>query len=90
MANEKKAGDPIDKSGGSPKNNVSISVDGDSMEVRRGSWEVSKLKEEIGVDADYELDIVEDGTLTELEDDGRLVIKGGEVFVSHVRTGAAA
>lgn len=73
-----------------PGPTVTITVDNQRKEVRRGSWRVSDLKAAVGVDPNRVLDQLIDGKLTELPDDSRVVIHGGEAFVSHVRQGGAA
>ena len=69
---------------------VTVTVDGKPHEVHRGSYVVSEFKKLIGVDASRELDEVIHGELKPLQDNAHIVIKGGEVFVSHVRTGGSS
>jgi hypothetical protein len=69
---------------------VTVTVDGTTHTVHRGSYIVSEFKKLVGVDAARELDEVVHGQFKLLDDNARIVIKGGEVFVSHVRTGAAS
>lgn len=73
-----------------PGHNVPVTVDGVKHEVPRGDYVVSDFKKLVGVDAARELDEVANGELKPLDDNARIVIKGGEVFVSHVRTGGSS
>ncbi|PWT71110.1 MAG: hypothetical protein C5B46_08700 [Proteobacteria bacterium] len=72
------------------KHVVTVTVDGQAKEVARGNHLVSEFKASVGVPADYELDQVVDGEFKPLADDATLHIKGGEVFVSHVRRGGSS
>lgn len=69
---------------------VTITVDTQPKEVHRGSHLVSELKTLVGVDASLELEQVIGGEFKPLDDNSRIVIKGGEVFVSHTRTGGSS
>lgn len=72
------------------KRDVQVTVDNVKHEVNRGDYVVSEFKKLVGVDPAKELDQIVNGELKPLEDNARIVIKGGEVFVSHVRTGGSA
>ena len=69
---------------------VGITIDGRRLEIHRGSYVVADLKRHIGVDATYELDEVIHGEFRPLADEGRITIKGDEIFISHVRTGSSS
>jgi len=69
---------------------VTVTVDGTEKSVHRGSHLVSEFKAEVGVAPDRELVQVISGQLTPLDDSKRIVIKGGEVFFSRVRTGGSS
>jgi len=69
---------------------VKVTVDTQPKEVHRGDYIVSVFKKNVGVSADRELDEVVGGEFKPLQDDAHIVIKGGEVFVSHVRTGGSS
>lgn len=71
-------------------NIVSVTVDGVEKLVRRGNYVVSEFKATVGVDAALALDEVIGGQFKELSDDAKLKIKGGEVFISHARSGASS
>jgi hypothetical protein len=51
---------------------------------------VSEFKVEVGVASDLELDQVVDGVFQPLDDNAEVHIKGGEVFISHVRQGGSS
>jgi hypothetical protein len=69
---------------------VAVTVDGTSHTVHRGSYVVSEFKRLVGVDPAKELEQVIHGEFKPLDDSAHIVIKGGEVFVSHVRTGGSS
>lgn len=69
---------------------VKVTIDGNPRNIRRGRYLVSELKDELGVPAEYELDLVVNGELKALTDNEHIVIEGGETFVSHVRRGGAS
>ncbi len=69
---------------------VTVTVDGSSHTVHRGSYVVSEFKKLVGVDPAKELEQVIHGEFKPLDDSAHIVIKGGEVFVSHVRTGGSS
>ena len=69
---------------------VTVTVDTFPKEVHRGSWIVADFKKAVGIDASRALDEVVSGELKPLEDNQRITIKGGEVFVSHARQGGSS
>lgn len=69
---------------------VTVTLDGNPKEIERGNYPVSTLKQQLGVPADYELDEVKHGEFKPLEDNAHTEVKGGEIFVSHVRRGGAS
>ncbi len=69
---------------------VTVIVDGVEQKVPKGTYFVSQFKALVGVDAARELDEVVHGQLKPLDDNAEIVIKGGEKFVSHVRTGGSS
>lgn len=71
-------------------NEVQITVNGTDYSIDRGSQTVMKIKQVAGVALAEELEQVVDGKLTPLPDDGRVTLKGGEVFLSHVRSGGSS
>jgi hypothetical protein len=72
------------------KHLVTISVDGSDRWVPKGKYVVSEFKGMVAVSPEYELDQVEDGRFEPLPDGDTVHIKGGEVFVSHVRRGGSS
>ena len=69
---------------------VTVTVDTKPHTVRKGRYIVSDFKRLVGVDPTYQLDEVVNGQFVELKDTEKVAIKGKEVFVSHVRGGAAS
>ena len=69
---------------------VTITIDNQGHTIHRGNITVSDLKAVAGISAAYELEEIVNGTLTPLRDDGHVVLKGGERFVSHPRAGASS
>jgi hypothetical protein len=73
-----------------PGPNVTVTVDNVMKTVHRGHYTVAKFKQAVGVDASKELDEIVNGEIKPLDDTANLVIKGGEVFISHARTGGSS
>ena len=73
-----------------PGPDVAVTVDTQSKTVHRGSWVVAEFKKQVGVDASRALDEVIAGEFKPLDDNQRITIKGGEVFVSHARQGGSS
>ena len=69
---------------------VTINVDSQERRIQEGVYKVHELKTMYGVPPDYELDEVVRGEFKHLNDERSIRIKGGEVFVSHVRQGSSA
>lgn len=69
---------------------VTITIDNKTFTIHRGSKTVAELKQLAGISPAYELEEIVDGKLVPLNDDQRVVIKGGERFVSHPRAGASS
>lgn len=69
---------------------ITITVDDEPKEVKPGSRLVSEFKKEVGVDVGKALDQVVNGEFKPLNDSDRVHPKGGEIFVSHVRTGGSS
>jgi hypothetical protein len=72
------------------KDTVNVKIDGVEKTIHRGSHSVADLKTLLGVDPVQDLDQEIDGVLTELKNDARVTIKGGELFFSHARTGGSS
>lgn len=69
---------------------VQVTADGVAKSIKKGKYMVADLKIEIGVASDLELDQVVDGVFQPLDDNAEIHIKGGEIFVSHVRQGGSS
>ena len=69
---------------------VTVTVDGKKHEVPEGEYVVSEFKKLAGVDASKELDEIIHGELKPLDDNSKIHIKGGEVFISHARRGGSS
>lgn len=69
---------------------VTVIVDGREHKVPKGTYLVSQFKALVGVDPAKELDEVVHGQLKPLDDNAEITVKGGEKFVSHVRTGGSS
>lgn len=81
-----RAGDPKPEAhdDGHGRDIVTVTVNDKTVQIHRGSQEVSEIKRLGGVPAADELaQIIEGQPLKPLPDNGRVVLKGGEEFVSH-------
>jgi len=76
--------------GGHKKKEVVVTVDGKTFQVPEGTYVVSEFKKLVGVDPSKELDEVVHGELKPLDDNQKIHIKGGEVFISHARQGGSS
>lgn len=65
------------------KNKVEIKIDDQEYIIQRGHHNVSELKHLANISQADVLEQLIHGKLVELENDGSVVIKGDEVFVSH-------
>jgi hypothetical protein len=73
-----------------PGPDVHITINGVTKLIHRGRQTVADIKTVGGVPAADELEQVINGKLTPLSDDGAVTIKGGEIFMSHVRSGGSS
>jgi hypothetical protein len=69
---------------------VQVTIDGKHKSVQAGTYTVAELKRVLGVEPSRVLDEVIGGEFKELPDNGAVHIKGGEIFVSHVRQGQSS
>ena len=91
MAKELEEGSGIkENKGDHGKDFVSITVDGKECQIHRGRQTVSEIKQVGKVPAADELSQIIDGKITPIPDDGSVVIKGGEIFVSNRRSGGSS
>ena len=72
------------------KNEVIISVNKVDRKIHRGNQPVSEIKKVGQVPAGEILEQLIDGKLVPLADNGHVVIKGGEIFFSHVPDGGSS
>jgi hypothetical protein len=84
-------GGQSDPPGGGQENRlVEITINGGPFQIARGRHSVAEIKALGNVPPADDLEQVIDGQLTPLPDDGHVVIRGGEVFVSHPKSGCAS
>jgi hypothetical protein len=69
---------------------VQVTIDGKHKTIQAGTYTVVELKRVLGVDPSRVLDEVVCGEFKELSDGGTVHVKGGEIFVSHVRQGQSS
>lgn len=69
---------------------VFITVDGREVRIHRGRQTVAAIKEVGGVPLAKDLCQLVNQQLVALPDDGSVVIKGGEIFVSHPKDGSSS
>lgn len=73
-----------------PGPEVHITINGIEKLIHRGHQTVEAIKKLGGVPLADELEQVINKKLVPLPDDGAVTIKGGEVFMSHVRSGGSS
>jgi hypothetical protein len=69
---------------------VRITVNGKVFPVTPGEYQVARLKNQTGVQPQDNLEQVVDGQIQMLDDNGTVVIRGQEEFVTVPRTGAGS
>ena len=69
---------------------VVILVNNEKFTIHRGHQTVAHIKTVAGVPLAHELEQIVDGKMIPLPDDGGVTLKGGEVFVSHPRSGQSS
>lgn len=69
---------------------VNITINGVSKPIHRGSQLVSEIKQLGNVPLADDLNQLIDGKLVPLPDDGRVTIKGDEVFISQPKSGGSS
>jgi hypothetical protein len=89
MATQPHENHPVDRPQTGPDVTVTINTT-TAKKIHRGSHVVSELKTLLGVSADQLLSQDIDGTLTPLDDNSRVTIKGGEAFFSGTRKGGSS
>ena len=69
---------------------VEVKVDGTPKWVVAGTYPVATFKAMVGVAADKELDILENGAFRPLDDNGKVTVEACDVFISHAKTGGSS
>ncbi len=69
---------------------VVIIVNDTERSIHRGRQTVVEIKTVGKVPLNHALEQVIDGQIVPLDDNGSVVIKGGEVFLSHIKDGGSA
>ena len=69
---------------------VNITINDTERSIHRGRQTVVEIKAVGEVTLNHELEQIIDGKFVPLEDNGSVVIKGGEVFISHIKNGGSA
>lgn len=72
------------------QNFVEIIVDEIPRMIHRGRQNVSEIKTIGNVQQNHMLEQVIEGKVTKLDDNGSVVIKGGEIFISHINDGGSS
>ena len=90
MSNQPKVHEPAAHEPPHPGPNVEITINNVIKTIHRGRQTVAEIKTVGDVQQADELEQLMDNKLTPLPDDGAVTIKGGEVFLSHVRDGGSA
>ena len=72
------------------KDYVTITVNDVQREIHRGRQSVSEIKQIGEVPLNYMLEQLIEGKLTQLDDNGSVVIKGEEIFIGHIKDGASS
>lgn len=72
------------------KDLVNILVNDVEREIHRGRQTVVEIKKVGQISLNHMLEQLIDGNLTPLEDNGSVVIKGGEIFISHPKDGGSS
>lgn len=73
------------KSDGHRQDSVSITINGTEVSIHRGHQTVAAIKAAGHVPPADVLEQVIDGRLVALDDNAAVTLKGGEIFISHVR-----
>lgn len=75
---------------GDDHHQVQVTVDGELKMLKKGNYTLLQLKATTQIALDLEVDQVVDGAFHPLDDNSHIHIKGGEVFISHVRQGGSS
>lgn len=69
---------------------VSITINDTERSIHRGRQTVVEIKKVGEVPLNHELEQIIKGKITPLDDNGFVVIKGGEIFISHPKDGGSS
>lgn len=72
------------------KDEVKIKVNDVERDIHRGNRSVTEIKTIGEVPLNYMLEQLVEGKLTPLDDNGSVVIKGGEIFIGHIKDGGSS
>ena len=90
METQAPTGSQADQSSGHRQDQVSITINGNTYTIHRGHQKVSEIKRIGDVPQADVLEQLIEGNLVLLDDDGAVVIRGDEQFVSHPRDSASS
>lgn len=92
MAKEEKELNDENKDKGKKPNRkiVTVTVDGNPQKVERGTYGLAEFKTLVGVAENMDLDELINGKFEAIDESKKIHIKGGEIFVSHVKTGQSS
>lgn len=82
--------DENEKGQNNGQNIVEIKVNDEPYTIHRGKRSVAEIKATGNVPLADKLEQVINGELVTLDDNGSVVIKGGEEFMSHIQSGGAS
>ncbi len=72
------------------KETVTITIDDKTWTIHRGSHTIIELKTLAGIPLAYAMNQAIEGQLEPLSDNGRVTVKGGEIFISHPKDGSSS
>lgn len=88
--NPSHSGDPAGAQLEKERKLITIVVDGDPHEVRRGKWIVRDLKAALGIDPAKVLAQITPHGLKDLDDNAEIVLHDREQFMTHARSGGSS
>lgn len=72
------------------RDEVEIFMNEPRFQIHRGKQSVANIKQVCHVEETWVIELLHDGKLELLPNDGHVVIKGGEHFISHVAGGGSS
>jgi hypothetical protein len=85
-----RSGDPAEAQLQKERKTITIIVDGDPHEVRRGKWIVRELKATLGIDPAKVLAQITPHGLKDLDDNAEVELHDREQFMTHARSGGSS